>query len=239
MTHPRVCFLAIGCAFLILSLAATSLPAQKGDEFRSLLNGKDLTGWDGDPRFWSVKDGAITGMTTAENPAPGNTFLIWRGGTLKDFELRLQFRIQGGNSGVQYRSKDLGKWVVSGYQADIDADDQYTGNFYEERGRGILGPVGDRITVGPDGKPVKTGSVGDPKEIKAAIRKGDWNEYRIVARGNHFVQAINGRTTVEATDDDPAHRAMEGILALQLHAGPPMTVQFKEIRLKDLGSGAK
>jgi 3-keto-disaccharide hydrolase len=227
----------LSCCSVILALAAAGTGAGGAQEFRSLFNGKDLAGWDGNPKFWSVKDGAITGQTTAENPTPGNTFLIWKGGTLKDFELRLKFRIQGNNSGVQYRSKDLGNWVVSGYQADIDAAGQYTGIFYEERGRGILGQVGEKVTVGADGKPVKTGSVGDPKEIKAAVRKDDWNEYVIVARGNHFTQAINGRTTVEAIDEDTAKRAMEGILALQLHAGQPMTIQFKEIRLRVLPPG--
>src|SRR5262245_35659542 len=121
MKHRTLALSIAACSLASLPLATSGPPVQGAEEFRSLFNGKDLAGWDGDPKFWSVKEGAITGMTTPENPAKGNTFLIWRGGTLKDFELRLQFRIQGGNSGVQYRSKDLGKWVVSGYQADIDA----------------------------------------------------------------------------------------------------------------------
>jgi hypothetical protein len=218
--------------FLLLLTLAGAAPAQEGA--RSLFNGKDLSGWDGDPKFWSVRDGAITGMTTAENPTAGNTFLIWKGGTLKDFDLRVKFRIQGGNSGIQYRSKDLGQWRVGGYQADFEAGEMYTGILYEERGRGILAKVGEKTTVGADGKPTVTGAVGDPAAIRAAVRKGEWNEYRITARGNHLVHEINGKVTAEVTDEDAARRASEGILALQLHAGPPMTVQFKDIRLKTL-----
>ena len=217
---------------IALSCAAGALAAQEGAV--SLFNGKDLSGWDGDPKFWSVKDGAITGVSTAENPVKVNTFLIWKGGTLKNFELRAKYRLEGNNSGIQYRSKDLGEWRVGGYQADMDAANTYTGILYEERGRGILANVGTKSTVGPDGKVQVTGSVGDPAEIKAAIRKDGWNEYRITARGNHLVHEINGKVTAEFTDDDEAKRSMEGILALQLHQGPPMTVQFKDIRLKAL-----
>lgn len=224
--------LALAACLAAAAAAAQGAGAPEG--FRRLFNGRDLTGWDGDPRFWSVRDGAITGETTPENPTRGNTFLIWRGGTLKDFELRLKYRIRNGNSGVQYRSRDLGNWVVAGYQADIDAANEYTGIFYEERGRGILGRLGERVRVGADGKPVKIGEVGDPASIKAAFRKDDWNDYTSVARGFHFVHSINGRTTVEALDEDPERRRSEGILALQLHAGPPMTIQFRDIYLKAL-----
>ena len=103
----------------VLSMSPAGLwAASDGAGYRSLFNGKDLLGWDGNPKFWSVRDGTITGQTTAENPTQGNTFLIWRLGTVEDFELHLSYRIVGGNSGIQYRSKDLGNWVVGGYQAD-------------------------------------------------------------------------------------------------------------------------
>jgi hypothetical protein len=227
------------CLLIASLLALTGFSAAGGPndppgEPRPLFNGKDLAGWDGDSHFWSVKDGAITGATTAENPAKGNTFLIWKGGRLRNFELRAKFRLQGGNSGIQYRSKDLGNWVVSGYQADMDAADAYTGIIYEERGRGILAKVGEKATVGADGKPQVTGSVGDAAAIRAVFRKGEWNDYLITARDNHLAHAINGRVTAELVDNDEQRRAMEGILALQLHAGPPMTVQFKEIMLRVL-----
>jgi hypothetical protein len=208
--------------------------ARAAEGAKAIFNGKDLTGWDGDPRFWSVKDGAITGMTTVEVPAQGNTFLIWRGGVLKDFELRLAFRMENHNSGIQYRSKDRGKWVVNGYQADMDDSNAYTGGLYEEGGRGIVATPGQKVTVGPDGKPKVAGATADPKAIKDAIKAKDWNTFAIVARGNHLVHKINGLVTADVTDDDEKHRAMEGILAFQLHAGPPMKIQFKDIALKVL-----
>jgi hypothetical protein len=185
-----------------------------------------------------VEGGAITGRTTADRPLKKNTFLIWRAATPADFELRLSYKITGGNSGVQYRSKDLGDHVVAGYQADIDGGepDRYSGILYEERGRGILAERGQRVVLDEAGKKTVEALPGDSAERAAAIKRGDWNEYVIVARGNHLVQKINGVTTVDVTDRDTAKAAREGVLALQIHAGPPMTVQFKDIRLTELRS---
>src|SRR5687767_14612132 len=101
----------VSCFVSLLSLSLSSSAAEDTAGFKSLFNGNDLSGWDGNPKFWSVKDGLVTGQTTADNPTQGNTFLIWRDGTVEDFELRLSYRIVGGNSGIQYRSKDLGSWV--------------------------------------------------------------------------------------------------------------------------------
>ncbi len=226
-----------GLALFAFATLVGTPPIQAADVepgFKSLFNGKDLTGWEGNPKLWSVKDEAITGQTTAENPTQRNTFLIWRDGTVDDFELRLSFKIVGGNSGIQYRSNELDKenWVVGGYQGDFEAGDTYSGILYEERGRGVLAQRGQKTEIGEDGKPKVVGSVGDSKEIQAAIKKEDWNEYVIIAQGNQLKHLINGKTTIEVTDNDPKGRAMSGILALQLHAGPPMTVQFKNIRIK-------
>jgi len=242
MTLQTFLFLVVGLSSPILAglpVEVTSMHVRRtahetiavSDDVVAPFNGKDLSGWDGNPKFWSVTERAITGRTTAENPTSGNTFLRWTGGTVRDFTIRLKFRLRGGNSGIQYRSKDLGNWVVGGYQADMDDNNTYTGILYEERGRGIIGNVGEITRIAPDGKPAKVGTIGDPQKIREAIRKGDWNEYVVSARGNHLIQSINGLTTVDVIDDDVTNRAMEGILALQLHAGPPMTVQFKEIRL--------
>jgi len=222
----------------IAAAAWQIIPAKAwGAEAKAIFNGKDLTDWDGDPKFWSVKDGAITGQTTAENPTKGNTFLVWRSGTTKDFELTMMFKLENHNSGVQYRSKIIdsaGKWVMGGYQADMDEKNAYTGGLYEERGRGILARPGQKVTIGENGKPKVTGTLADPKDIKAKIKEKDWNELVIIAQGNHLVQKLNGLQTIDVTDDDPKGRAMEGLLGLQVHAGPPMKVQFKEIMLKAL-----
>ncbi|HTI50834.1 MAG TPA: family 16 glycoside hydrolase [Planctomycetaceae bacterium] len=219
----------------IITLASAPLRADDAsDGFKSLFNGTDLAGWDGNPMFWSVRDGAITGQTTAENPTKGNTFLIWKDGTVDDFELRLSYKIIGGNSGIQYRSKDLGNWVVGGYQGDFEAGDTYSGILYEEKGRGILAQRGQKTEVGPDGKVQVVATLGDTKDIQAGIKKEDWNEYTILAQGNQLTHIINGRVTAQVTDMQPEKRAKSGILALQLHAGPPMTVQFKNVRIRRL-----
>ncbi len=222
---------------LTCCVAGTTLAADA--DFKPIFNGKDLTGWDGNPDLWRVEDGAITGQTTAEKPTKGNTFLIWRqGASVDDFELMLEYRIVGGNSGIQYRSFEAERWVVGGYQADIDSGDTFSGILYGERDRGILAKRGEKTVIGEDHKPNVVGKTGDSNEIQSKIKKEDWNEYHVIARGSRFVHKINGITTVEVTDEDkPAGgekpgRRSSGILALQLHAGPPMKVQFRNVRLK-------
>jgi hypothetical protein len=205
---------------------------------KQLFNGKDLTGWEGNPKLWSVQDGAITGKTSdsGDTKISHNTFLVWKDGKVGDFELTFQYRIEKGNSGVQYRSKLLepGPFgsVVSGYQADFEAGKTYSGILYEEKGRGILAKRGEKTEVGDDGKPKVTGNVGDSNEIQAAIKDEQWNDYKIVAKGNHVQHFINGKQTVDVTDNDAKNAPKEGILALQIHAGPAMVVQFKDLVLK-------
>ncbi|HWX18663.1 MAG TPA: DUF1080 domain-containing protein [Candidatus Binatia bacterium] len=211
--------------------------------FESLFNGKDLVGWDGNRKLWSVKEGAITGQTTPENPATVNTFLVWTNGTVGDFELRCAFKLvpnnpQGfANSGIQYRSKilDPANWVVGGYQADMEAGPNYTGILYEERmPRQIMAQRGEKVVWDKDCKKQVVGSVGEAAAIEAGVRKGDWNDYIIIAKDNHLQQFINSKPTVDVTDDCEKLRATNGVLALQLHVGQPFTVQFKDIRIKKL-----
>ena len=202
--------------------------------FQPIFNGRDLTGWEGDPRFWSVRDGVLRGETTLEKLTMGNTFLLWRGGTLKDFQLRLKFRLRNGNSGVQYRARDLGKWVVGGYQAEIDNAPGKTGFLYEERGRKSLALVGQEVVIGEGGAPRVTGQLADKKVLvaRAYFKPREWNDYVIAARGRHLEHFVNGIKVIDVTDNDPQGRALEGILALQIHAGPPMLVEFKDIQLQ-------
>ena len=231
---------------LIAAATLGQIPLTNAAEegFKSLFNGKDLAGWEGNPDLWSVKDGAITGVTKADPKLTHNTFLVNTGGPVSDFELRLSYRIVNGNSGIQYRSKVLEKGafgpIVGGYQADFEAGTTYSGILYEERGRGILAQRGQKTVIKPDGSKHKVevaGSVGKSEEIQAKIKSEDWNDYIVIAKGNHFQHFINGVPTVDVVDEDAAHAAKEGILALQIHVGPPMTVQFKNIRIKSL-SGA-
>ncbi|MES2705677.1 MAG: DUF1080 domain-containing protein [Verrucomicrobiota bacterium] len=209
----------------------------------AIFNGKDLTGWEGLEGFWSVKDGVITGQTTAEHPTKGNTFLIWKGGDVADFELTFQYKLTAqndkasGNSGVQYRSKivDPANFVLSGYQADFEYGTTYSGILYEEKGRGILAQRGQKVTVKPGAAPDKpkievTGETGKSAEIQASIKKDEWNDYKIVVKGNHLQHFINGHLTVDVTDET-TEGAKTGVLGLQLHAGPPMTVQFRKLEL--------
>jgi hypothetical protein len=215
----------------------------------SLFNGKDLTGWEGDPKLWSVKDGAIRGESTAANPCKSNTFVIWQGGKVKDFELRLSARIDynstgHGNSGIQYRSKHLvnhkdNKWVVAGYQAEVASEPKTAGFLYDEKGRASLCRVGDKVEVGEDGKPQVVGSLGDINEIAKSYKMKDWNDYVIICQGNHVRQYVNGVQTVDVIDNDLKGQLLSGILALQIHAGPAMVVEFKDIRLKKYDSTTK
>ena len=226
--------------------AAAETPGEEG--FETIFNGKDLTGWDGDARLWSVKDGVIRGETTKENPARGNTFCVWRAGKLRDFVLKIQFRIQNGNSGIQYRSKEHDKWRINGYQAEIENNPGKVGFLYHEGGRGWLVNVGDFMTIDEEGKKNAVSKVSDVKAIKEAgyYKDKDWNEYIIIAQGNFLRHYINGYPTMALIDNDKATdpadpkdrkgSTREGVLALQIHAGPPMVVEFKDIRIKHLKS---
>ena len=229
----------LGLAALVFAFAGQALAADVGKGFKSIFDGKTLKGWNGDPKFWSVQDGAITGKTTKENPTKGNTFIIWEGKT-GNFDLRLDYKIIGGNSGIQYRSfKADGpdEWRIGGYQADFEAGDTFSGICYGERFRGILSLRGKKtiLTVGDDGKLKKeVEDFAKDADIAKAIKKEDWNSYRIVARNFNLTHYINGVKTTQVIDRDRKTRRAEGLLALQLHAGPPMNVQFKNIRIKEL-----
>ena len=221
---------------------------------KQIFNGKDLTGWKGVPEFWSVQDGCLTGKTTTENMVKENTFLVWQDGEPGDFELICKFKLVDangeakgfGNSGIQYRSKIVKPeyFVISGYQADMDTGNTYTGMLYEEKGRGILCKPGEKVTINavekdaadPKAKDFKI-EAGTPlatgDEIRSIIKAADWNEYKIICKGNHLQHFINGHQTVDVTDNDEKHAAKSGYLALQLHKGPTgMTVQFKDMVLK-------
>lgn len=234
--------LATCTALAVDTSEVLNTPTEAEPKTTKLFNGKDLTGWDGNMKLWSVQDGAITGKTTddGETKLKHNTFLVWKGGTVKNFELTFKYRIEKGNSGVQYRSKLLKQGeqgpVVGGYQADFEAGKTYSGILYDEQGRGILATRGQKtvIKAGEDGKHKVevTGEVGKSDEIQAAIRSEGWNDYTIVARGNRLQHYINGKKTIDVTDQDAQRAPKEGILALQIHTGPAMVVQFKDLVLK-------
>ncbi|MEX2579799.1 MAG: family 16 glycoside hydrolase [Verrucomicrobiales bacterium] len=223
---------------LLLSLSilfAVCLPIAAEDGFRSLFNGRDLDDWDGNPDLWTVEDGAITGRTKGPDHLEYNEFLIWRGGTLKNFELRAKVRVAGNNSGIQYRSRELpevGKWSVGGYQCDVHPKAENNAMVYEERGRGIVAKNGQSVVTDPDGGKWLVAE-RDPVEVDTAR----WHEYTVVAKGNRITQKIDGKVTAELVDHDESARSLEGLLAFQIHKGPAMEVQIKDVRLKTLPDG--
>ena len=208
-------------------------PAAGLEGFVSLFNGKDLAGWTGDPNIWSVQDGAITGRTTRDIRVQENTFLIWKD-EVENFELHAKFRLEGGNSGMYYRSKkrrpgQKGEALV-GPQADFSADGRWTGEIMEYTLRGELAKCGQDVTI--DEKAKRTvKSLGDPKELLAKIDIRKWNEYHVVARGGKVTLRINGTVTSRLDDKDPK-QPKRGWLGLQVHRGPPMRVQFKDVYLR-------
>ena len=233
------------CAVNTLAAEGTQVAPAEPAGMKSLFNGTDLTGWDGDPRLWSVKDGAIHGETTAENPASGNTFLIWKDGVLKDFELRLSFRCStANNSGIQYRSRHItegrtrNKWVVRGYQHEIRNSDKLpsvAGFIYDEGGRrGRMCMVGEKAIWGEDGQKKIVETLMDAQGFQQLFKVDDWNDVVIIAKGTHIQHHLNNVLILDFTDNDPQSALPEGILALQLHAGAPMWAEFKDIRLKEI-----
>ena len=222
-------------------------PALEADDatgFVAIFDGNTLNGWDGDPRFWRVENGEIVGETTAEKVVTLNNFLIWRGGTVKDFELKLEFRMNGTNSGVQYRSvelPDVGKWVLKGYQADIDFTEGFVGNIHDERGRSpageghvVLSKRGQatRIVDGPAYKLI--GTIADSTLLRGAMNVNGWNQYHIIARGPVLMQIMNGQLMAVAIDEDTRHAVAEGLLGFQMHVGPPFKIQYRKVLLRKL-----
>ena len=223
------------------------IPYEDHTGFEQIFDGLSLKGWDGDPAFWKVEAGALVGQSTVENAVKENTFLIWRGGEPADFELKLEYRINSTNSGIQFRSVHLpagptsserggpitGKWVLKGYQADIDFTNQYTGQIYEERGRTFLAMRGQFSRVTPEGVVQGVASLQTgPGDLKGIFNINGWNQVHLIARGNLITEIVNGQVTSVLLDDDPKGRAMKGLMGFQMHMGPPMKVEFRNIWLK-------
>jgi hypothetical protein len=217
-----------------LFIPAVFIPELAAQSFVPIFDGKTLNGWDGDPAYWRVENGSLVGETKLGAIPKQNTFLIWRGGSPADFELRAEYRLTGGNSGIQYRSVELPeiRWAMKGYQADIDAEQQYTGQIYEERGRGFLALRGQSASIETGGKPAMLAALGNTAELKGAIHAQSWNEYSIIARGNLLIQILNGRVMSMLIDDDTANRRLDGLIGIQLHAGEPMKIEVRNIRLR-------
>ena len=241
-TVLSVCLLLTAAIYFADAPAVAGPPAESN--MTSLFNGENLDGWNGDPRLWSVKDGVIHGETTPENPAKGNTFIIYKKGTFKDFELRFTYRLNAtNNSGVQYRSQHIEKasndWVVGGYQHEIRNEVNFpnvSGFIYSERGiagKGRLCLCGEKAVRDADGEKKVLETLVTADEYKKLFKLDDWNDVIIVAKGNHIQHYLNGKLILDYTDNSPL-ALTDGIIALQLHAGKPMWTEFKNIRIKEL-----
>jgi len=216
------------------------IPPLQETGFDPIFDGKTLNGWDCDPDFWRVDEGAIVGETTLSHQPKQNTFCIWKGGQPANFDLKLQYRLTGvndGNSGIQYRSverPDVAKWVLQGYQADIDLAQVYTGQIYEERARAFVSLRGQLAYIATGQKAAAIGSVGDNEQLKSFIHADGWNDVEIIARGNILIQLWNGHVMSELIDDDTSGRKMEGEIGIQVHRLPKaaMKIETRNIRLK-------
>ncbi len=233
----------------IIFLATLSAAAQQrgwpvatNDEsgFVPIFDGKTLAGWEGDPQYWRVENGALIGEVTATNLLKVNSFIVWRGGETRDFELKVEYRITArGNSGINYRSAmatNFGPWAMRGYQADIDGRNQYTGQNYEEKGRTFLALRGQVTRQVNDQLPQIIGTLGSTNELLAVIKTNDWNEYHLIASGNTLTHILNGRVMSVVVDEDTANRKFDGLLGVQVHVGPPMKIEYRNFRLKNLSA---
>ena len=246
---------------LVSSGVSTSCSAQKQKSqpkeqgYVSIFDGKTLKNWEGDPVYWRVEDGALTGEITPSTLLKTNSFIIWRGGEPGDFEFKGEFKItKDGNSGINYRSEQLTDvpFALRGYQADIDGQIRYTGQNYEERKRTTLAYRGQKTTIAPytgenTAEAVRakvsrnawtglnvTGSLGSSDSLKTLIKSEDWNTFHLVIKGNHLQHYINDVLMSDVTDDDTVNGKSKGLLGVQVHVGPPMKVQYRNLMLKSL-----
>ncbi len=243
--------LAILFPVALLTAGCNVSKGQKSKGFVQIFDGKTLNGWEGDPTYWRVENGNLVGEITPSTLLKTNNFIIWKGGTPGDFELTLEFKItKAGNSGVNYRSVQLSDvpHALKGYQADIDGANRYTGQNYEERLRTTLAYRGEKVTIKPYNESpdsvrshVKnnawlqrtvTGSLGTADDLKTKIKQEDWNTLRIVAKGNHLQHYVNGILMSDVTDNDTINGKKDGLLGVQVHVGPPMKVEYRNIMLK-------
>ncbi|MDF9794918.1 hypothetical protein OKW21_000181 [Catalinimonas alkaloidigena] len=237
------------------NLSGQSTSSKDEEGFVTIFDGASLDGWEGDPDLWRVENGSLVGEISPGNELKANSFIIWQGGEPADFELITEFRItENGNSGINYRSERLDTipYALRGYQADIDGKNRYTGQNYEERKRTTLAYRGQKTTISSQPNPDEegslranvernawknaevTGSLGEDEALKAEINAQDWNEAHLVIKGNRLQHYINGVLMSDVTDDDNVNRKMSGLLGVQVHVGPPMKVEYRNIRLKEL-----
>jgi hypothetical protein len=239
---PRFFFTSIKCLAILLIGIGTGCKTsntmhQNKKGFVQIFNGKNLDGWDGDSTYWRVENGCMVGEVTPATILKRNSFIIWRRGLPKDFEITVEYLVTPrGNSGINYRSEEIKDvpHALRGYQADIDGANLYTGQNYEERGRTFLALRGQKILLETNQKPILSGSLGDSLELLSHIRINDWNTYHLIVKGNHMQHYINDVLMSDVTDNDTVNRKFSGLLGVQVHVGPPMKISYRNFLLKQM-----
>lgn len=247
-------YVAMYLSTLLLTSCATSNSQTSEKGFKQMFDGKTLNNWEGDLTYWRVENGNLVGEITPDKLLKSNTFIIWKGGQPADFELKGEFKItEKGNSGINYRSERLTEppFALKGYQADIDGGIRYTGQNYEERGRTTLAYRGETVAVNEQANSMTpeqvrakvqrnawterkvTGSLGHTDSLKTFIKSQDWNSFHIVAKGNRLQHFINGKLMSDVTDNDVINGKAKGYLGMQVHVGPPMKVEYRNLRIKE------
>ena len=228
---------------------------KENNGFVSIFDGETLTNWKGDPKYWTVENGNLVGTVTPETVLKSNSFIIWQGGQPEDFELKLDVRIsESGNSGINYRSTILenNPFAMRGYQCDIDGKHQYTGQNYEERQRTTLAYRGEKVIINTQQNPDKSTNLktnikkncwqtrevvevlGQADYLKSKLKKEDWNQIHLLIKGNRLQHYVNGFLMSELIDNDSVNKVLKGFIGVQVHVGPPMKVEYRNIMLKHL-----
>jgi hypothetical protein len=238
-TNLRKATILLFLTYVISSIQvqAQQFPETKAEEgFRTIFNGKNFDGWTYDPVYWSIEDGVMVGEVTEATILKNNSFIIWMEEQPVDFELKMDFKVSAkGNSGINYRSSIFTDvpYALKGYQLDIDGEKRWAGQNYEERGRTFLALRGQVSQIENDAKPYVVGSTGSAEELGALIKVNEWNEAHVIARENTLIHLINGRVMSVVVDRDTINRTRHGYIGMQVHVGPPMKIEYRNIRIKE------
>jgi len=233
----------VSLSFLLISIftfsqACGQFPEPASDEnagFEQIITEKSFDDWHGRLEFWRFEEGVLIGEVPEDGLLDENTFLVWDE-EVDDFELKVEYRISAeGNSGIQYRSQivDGQEDVLKGYQADSDGPNEWSGQLYEEKGRGFLALRGQITYIGTDNEPAQIGSLGGKEELSEVYKPGQWNKYHLIVQGNTMIHMLNGRVMSVAIDDGSKAKS-EGLLGFQLHQGPAMKVEYRNLLFKEL-----
>jgi hypothetical protein len=237
-THNKIIdFSSFTLVIALLALTNTLYAQKKEKNFVSISNGRDLKGWKGDSTYWRVENGLLIGEVTPSTLLKRNSFIIYQKNMPDNFELKVEYRVSAkGNSGINYRSVliDGERFALKGYQADIDGEDNWSGQNYEERGREFLALRGQKVVIEPNGKIQLTDTLGTKADLQKFIHKDDWNEYHLIINGNRLQHFINGVLMSDVTDQDSVHQTFTGYLGVQVHVGPPMKIEYRDFRVKKL-----